>query len=71
MPISGQKPTPTSGRTMAPTPPSAAPMINRGASTPPDVPEPSAMAQISALTMTSPTMISPASRPLSRSRSVS
>ena len=38
---SGQNPTPWSGNTIASTPPSAPPIMSSGASTPPDVPEPS------------------------------
>jgi hypothetical protein len=47
---SGQNPGPQSGSTCASRPPSAPPIISSGASTPPEVPEPSAIAQIDDLT---------------------
>ena len=48
---SGQKPTPSAGRNHASTPPSAPPIISSGASTPPDVPDPSDTDQITDLTI--------------------
>ena len=70
MPVSGERIVPpstaamlTSGQSAASPPgrngetiaPSAPPMISSGASTPPEVPEPSAIDQISPLTTISPT----------------
>ena len=49
-PMSAQKPGPTTGKRWASTVPSAPPIMNIGASTPPDVPEPSDSDQISVLT---------------------
>ncbi|MNE69400.1 hypothetical protein D3C80_1651200 [compost metagenome] len=51
----------------ASTVPSPAPSISSGASTPPDVPEPSAAIQITALTASSPSAMPMAMRWLSRS----
>ena len=48
--------------------PSAPPMIISGASTPPDVPEPSAIDQITALVINNPSRNIPIKRALSRSR---
>ena len=45
--ISAQKPGPTSGNTWASSAPSAPPIMNIGASTPPEVPEPRDSDQIS------------------------
>ena len=54
---SGQKPAPSAGQERAPrAPPSAPPIISSGASTPPEVPEPSEIAQIIDLTSRTPTM---------------
>ena len=52
--ISGQKPRPSLGRNMASRPPSAPPIISSGASTPPEVPEPSENAQMNDLTSRMP-----------------
>ena len=51
--------------------PSAPPMMRSGASTPPDVPDPRATAQITALVTMSPSSATPTSRPVSRSWMVS
>src|SRR5947208_3343781 len=56
---SGQKPTPMSGSIQASMPPSAPPIMSNGASTPPEVPEPSEIDQIAALTMRIPTRARP------------
>jgi len=48
--MSGQNPYPSKGKTIDSTPPSAPPIMRRGANTPPEVPEPSASAQIADLT---------------------
>ncbi len=53
---SAQKPGPTCGKTSASAAPSAPPTMNIGASTPPDVPEPSDSPQISVLTTRTPTI---------------
>ncbi|HXA07051.1 MAG TPA: hypothetical protein VNY30_19525 [Bryobacteraceae bacterium] len=44
--IKGQKPTPSLGSIMASSPPSAPPIMRSGASTPPEVPDPSENAQM-------------------------
>ena len=54
---SGQKPTPSNGSMCASRPPSAPPIISSGASTPPEVPEPSEIDQISDFTISTPTMM--------------
>ena len=54
-PTSGQKPGATCGKTCASRLPSAPPTMNIGASTPPEVPEPSDSDQISVLTTRMPT----------------
>ena len=54
---SGQKPGPRAGRNAPSTPPSAPPIISSGASTPPDVPEPSANAQIDDFTSRMPSSV--------------
>ena len=51
---SGQNPAPSFGRNIASSPPSAPPIISSGASTPPDVPEPSDTAQINHFTSSTP-----------------
>src|SRR6059058_3325872 len=51
---SGQKPAPSWGRNIASSPPSAPPIISNGASTPPEVPEPSDTAQINHFTKSTP-----------------
>ena len=56
---SGQKPTPSAGRNHDSTPPSAPPIISSGASTPPDVPEPSETDQITDFTISMPRMTRP------------
>src|SRR5205085_11272527 len=48
---SGQKPIPSAGRIHASTPPSAPPIIRSGANTPPDVPDPSEIDQMTDLTI--------------------
>ena len=50
---SGQNPIPAPGNTRLSSPPSAPPIISSGASTPPEVPEPSDTDQIRPLTTTS------------------
>ena len=64
---SGQKPAPSHGSRRASSPPSAPPIISSGASTPPDVPDPSETAQIADFTTRTPTMMrvgmSPCSNP--------
>ena len=57
--ISGQNPTPSSGRNAAAAAPSAPPIISSGARTPPDVPEPRAMIQIVDLTSRMPRISRP------------
>ncbi len=66
MPSTAQKPGAACGMTGAMTAPSAPPMISSGASTPPDVPEPSATDQITPLTRTRRIAAPPASVPASR-----
>ncbi len=56
MPISAQKPGSPTGTMPPNSAPSAPPMISSGASTPPDVPEPSATDQMIAFTSTSRTI---------------
>ena len=53
---SGQKPAPASGSTCASRPPSAPPIISSGASTPPEVPEPSDTDQMVDFTTSTPTI---------------
>jgi len=53
----GQKPAPSCGRNAPSTPPKAAPIISKGASTPPDVPEPSDTIQMADLTSSTPAII--------------
>src|SRR5437667_5464715 len=55
--MSGQNPTPSKGKNIDSTPPSAPPIINNGASTPPDVPDPSANAQMADFTQRTPMMM--------------
>ena len=55
----------------ASTAPNAPPMMSSGASTPPEVPEPSAIAQMSALTTSSPRRKGPLISPRSSSEMVS
>ena len=50
----GQNPVPTAGKNIASTPPNAPPIISNGANTPPDVPDPSATAQITDFTSRMP-----------------
>ena len=63
---SGQNPAPSTGKTIASRPPSAPPIISSGASTPPDVPEPSETDQMIDFTMSTPTMIFVGTSPCSR-----
>ena len=64
--INGQKPAPSCGRNMASTPPNAAPIISKGASTPPDVPEPSEMIQMADFTSSTPAITARGTSPCSR-----
>jgi hypothetical protein len=66
MPISGQKPAPSFGRNIASTPPNAAPIISRGANTPPEVPEPNEITQIADLTNSTPAITARGTSPCSR-----
>ena len=63
---SGQKPAPSCGRNPASTPPSAAPIISSGASTPPDVPDPSEIIQIADFTSSTPAITLPGTSPCNR-----
>ena len=69
--ISGQKPDATCGRNIASRPPSAPPIIRSGASTPPDVPEPSETDQIIDFTTRTPMMTWVATSPCSNEPIVS
>jgi hypothetical protein len=60
-----QNPSPRSGNQPASMPPSAAPMMSSGASTPPEVPEPSDTDQMVHLTSMSKTTAEPTSLPWS------
>ena len=67
MPTAAQRPISPPGSHCPKSPPSAPPIMSKGASTPPEVPEPRETAQTRALATTSPSkaapMISPRSRP--------
>lgn len=66
-PIKAQKPGPLSGNTRPSNAPSAAPIMNVGASTPPEVPEPSDKPQISDFTTRIPTINDSVADPPNRS----
>ena len=68
---SGQKPTPSNGSTAASRPPSAPPIISSGASTPPEVPDPSDSAQIVDFTSSTPTITRRVTSPCSSAPIVS
>ena len=55
--INGQKPSPSLGKNELSNPPSAPPIISSGASTPPDVPEPSDTAQMIDFTSRMPAIV--------------
>ena len=62
--MSAQKPGVTPGRMWASSAPSAPPIMNTGASTPPEVPEPSDSPQISVLTTRMPMISDMPARPV-------
>src|SRR5213593_1485401 len=67
--IRGQNPTPSFGKNIDSTPPSAPPIMSNGARTPPEVPDPSARAQIAAFTASIPMRILPGTSPRSNPQS--
>ena len=71
MPIAAQSPVSAAPAAFPASAPRAPPMMRSGASTPPDVPEPSARAQITPFVSRRPTSIAPTSRPVSKSSMVS
>ena len=68
---SGQNPAPAAGRKAASTPPSAAPIMSKGASTPPDVPDPSEIIQMADFTSSTPAITVRGTSPCSSARMVS
>ena len=69
--IKGQKPTPSLGSIMASSPPNAPPIMSSGASTPPEVPEPSENAQMKDFTSRMPQITLRATLPCSSALIVS